>query len=277
MPTTDTFPADSAVERVEERLYRATVTPGYSVVEGAPNGGFIAAIGARALADALPHPDPVTLTTHFLAPPHEGPVLIEVEVLRAGGRHSTAVARMLQGEREVLHVTGTFTDLAGLAERGAPSLLLAGPPELPAPEACAAVGPEAPEGAFRAPPIFARMEHRLHPDDVGWTVGRPSGAMRIRGWSRPLGGATATPLHLLLLADSYPPVIFDAGVPVAWAPTLELTVQVRRHPAPGWLRVVTSGRFLTDGYFEEDAEIWDAEDHLVALSRQLALAGTGRS
>lgn len=228
MPTTDTFPADSAVERAEERLYRATVTPGYSVVEGAPNGGFIAAIGARALADALPHPDPVTLTTHFLAPPHEGPVLIEVEVLRAGGRHSTAVARMLQGEREVLHVTGTFTDLAGLAERGAPSLLLAGPPELPAPEACAAV-------------------------------------------------ATATPLHLLLLADSYPPVIFDAGVPVAWAPTLELTVQVRRHPAPGWLRVVTSGRFLTDGYFEEDVEIWDAEDRLVALSRQLALAGTGRA
>jgi hypothetical protein len=56
-----------------------------------------------------------------------------------------------------------------------------------------------------------------------------------------------------------------------WAPTLELTVHVRAHPAPGWLRVRHQTRNLAGGMFEEDCEIWDSAGRLVCQSRQLAL------
>jgi hypothetical protein len=54
-------------------------------------------------------------------------------------------------------------------------------------------------------------------------------------------------------------------------PTLEMTVHVRDVPAPGALRSTFRTRFVTNGLFEEDGEVWDSTGRLVAISRQLAL------
>ena len=70
--------------------------------------------------------------------------------------------------------------------------------------------------------------------------------------------------------NQVPPVTFDLGRP-GWAPTLELTVHVRAVPAPGWLRVSHRTRNVAGGMFEEDCEVWDSADRLVAQSRQLAM------
>jgi hypothetical protein len=48
-------------------------------------------------------------------------------------------------------------------------------------------------------------------------------------------------------------------------------VHVRGVPAPGPLRCVFRTRFVHGGLLEEDGEVWDARDRLVAQSRQLAL------
>ena len=79
---------------------------------------------------------------------------------------------------------------------------------------------------------------------------------------------------LLLAVDALPPVAFELGRP-GWSPTFELTAHVRRHPAPGWLRVRVSSRTLGGGLLEEDAEVWDSADRLVAQSRQLARVRLG--
>jgi hypothetical protein len=57
---------------------------------------------------------------------------------------------------------------------------------------------------------------------------------------------------------------------VGWVPTLELTVQVRAHPAPGPLQVRLCSRHLSAGVLEEDGEYWDSAGRLVAISRQTA-------
>ena len=46
---------------------------------------------------------------------------------------------------------------------------------------------------------------------------------------------------------------------------------VREVPAPGPLRVQFRSRFVQNGMFEEDGEVWDSRDVLVAQSRQLGL------
>ena len=62
---------------------------------------------------------------------------------------------------------------------------------------------------------------------------------------------------------------------MAWTPTVELTTHVRARPAPGWLRCRFSTHFIAGGFLEEEGELWDETDRLVAHFRQLALLPRG--
>ncbi|MCZ0986790.1 thioesterase family protein [Streptomyces diastatochromogenes] len=93
----------------------------------------------------------------------------------------------------------------------------------------------------------------------------------MRAWFGLADGRDADPLSLLLAVDALPPTAFEIGLK-GWVPTVELTVHVRHRPAPGPLRVSITTRNLAGGFLEEDAEVWDSEDRLVAQSRQLARA-----
>lgn len=270
MPIQTRFDEDTAVERVGEDVFHGQCCAGWRVTDGlAPNGGYLMALAARAMALRAERPDPVTLTAHFLAPPRTGPVEIRTELVRTGGRHRTIAARLLQDGVEQVRLLGTFGDLA---RAEGPTKVLRRMPELPAVDELPDARPGATDVAV--PEIFERLEHRMPPSMTGWTRGRPSGEGVHGGWCRWPDGDTFDTLGLLFVADAYPPAVFDLGAgPVTWAPTIELTVQVRARPAPGWLATRFTTRALTDGYFEEDGELWDSAGRLVALSRQLALVG----
>ena len=270
---THRFRDDSAVTRVDTDRFAAECRIGWRVIGGtAPNGGYLMAIGARAMAIRAQRPDPVTLTAHFLSPPELGPLEVVTEMVREGGRHRTVAARLLQDGKEHVRLLGTFGDLE---RREGPTRVLREPPEWPAVEALTDPMPDLPPHAL--PEIFDRLDHRMPRETLGWTRREPSGAGVHGGYCRWPDDDTMDPFGLLFVADAYPPAVFDLGVSeVAWAPTIELTVQVRARPAPGWLSTRFSTRALTDGYFEEDGELWDATGTLVAISRQLALAGRPR-
>src|SRR5690606_7778345 len=108
------FERDTAVERIADGRYAGVVDPGWAVIDGAaPNGGYLMALAARAMRDPVPaHPDPVTLTAHFLAPPTVGEVEVAVEVLRTGRRHSTLAATLSQEGEPKVRLLGAFGDLA---------------------------------------------------------------------------------------------------------------------------------------------------------------------
>jgi acyl-CoA thioesterase len=93
----------------------------------------------------------------------------------------------------------------------------------------------------------------------------------MRGWFRLHDQEPIDPFALLMIADAFPPAVFNAELPLAWTPTLEMTTHIRGTPAPGWLRCRFATRFVSGGLLEEDGEIWDETGRLVALSRQLAL------
>lgn len=258
------FDVDTAVLRHDADHFTGQVARGYGVVDGAPNGGYVTAIAARALQDRLGAPHPVTVTTHFLRPAVEAAVEIRTEAMKDTGRHRTGAARMLQDGVEVLRITGTFTDL-GRAD--GPSWTDVEPAEVPPPADCIRLGDQE-----KAPPIFGRTDLRLTPASLGWAVGQRSGRPDVRGWTGVVGRDHVTPLDLLFLCDAIPPPVFNLDLDVAWVPTIELTTQVRGIPAPGPCRVHFFTHFLTDGYLETEGRVWDADNRLVALTRQLALA-----
>ena len=114
----------------------ANVSSGWSI-GAAPNGGYLAMLVARAMAHALEMPDPFTTTLHFLRVAVPGPARIEIEIVRRGRGHATAVASLIQEAGEVLRAISTFGDLEALSSRAAgPTDVRLVAPVIPPPEAC---------------------------------------------------------------------------------------------------------------------------------------------
>ncbi|MFE4611736.1 thioesterase family protein [Streptomyces niveus] len=265
------FDRDTSVTLREPGVYDADLSEGWTILS-AVNGGYLLAIVARALRDALPHPDPFTVTAHYLTPSKPGPAVVRTEAVRTGRTLATGQASLFQYEAdgtevERVRVLAAYGALDSLNDDVHTSVK---PPVLPPPEQC--LGTEDGPAAFPDDSGFARrVAIRLDPATTGWAVGAPSGKGEVRGWFSLADAREPDPLSLLLTVDSFPPTAFDLGL-MGWTPTVELTTHVRARPAPGPLRVFVTTRNLAGGYLEEDAEVWDTADRLVAQSRQLARA-----
>ncbi|MBA2944678.1 thioesterase family protein [Streptomyces himalayensis] len=267
------FDRDTAVRPREPGVYEADLSEGWTIA-GAVNGGYLLAVLGRALADALPHTDPFTISAHYLTASRPGPAVIRTEAARTGRTLSTGQASLLQydeegNEVERIRVLASYGDLDGLPDDVRTT---AEPPRMPPIEQCFGAE-DAPEGAspMGSFPIADRLLLKLDPSTLGWALGQPSGKGEMRAWFGLADGRDADPLSLLLAVDALPPTAFDMGLQ-GWVPTIELTVHVRCRPAPGPLRVALRTRNLAGGFLEEDAEVWDSADRLVAQSRQLARA-----
>ncbi|GAB4215034.1 MAG: thioesterase family protein [Sandaracinaceae bacterium] len=230
----------------------------------APNGGYLAVLVARAMAEALPHKDPFSITLHFLRIARPGPACIEVEVVRVGRGHSTAEARLIQEGAEVVRALATFGELG---RSDGPTVVRAVAPPIPPRDAC---------NRGRAGPtpdlsIAERVDMFMAPGTVTWVSGEKSDVAELGGWARFSDGRPTDALSLLFFADAFPPPVLNLRAASApWVPTLELTVHLKARPSPGWIRGWFRTRALVGGYLEEDGELWDEEERLVAISRQLA-------
>jgi hypothetical protein len=260
------FQRATAVERLAGGRYVAAIHDGWDI-GGHANGGYVLAVAGRAMADAAGR-RPLTVTAHYLAPAPAGPCTVQVEPVRTGGRLGTYTASLAQGDRELLRVLGTF----GSPRADGGRYVDGAPPALPPYEECA------PHGDSNQPPfpnIASRLAIRLRPADVGFRTGSPSGNGEVAGWFAFSAEEPIDEIGLLLVADAFPPAVFNTGLAIGWVPTVELTVHVRRAPAPGPLRCRFVSRFIGDGVLEEDGEMWDSTGVLVAESRQLALTPRG--
>lgn len=270
-PATSEFDRDTAVRPREQGVLDARLSPGWAIGH-ALNGGYLLSVLGRALRTSLPHPDPFAITAHYLTASTAGPAAIRTEAVRSGRTVSTASAALVQrdedgNEVERVRALATYGDLDALAGDVRTS---AKPPVMPPPEHCFSAT-DAPSGSVQVPEMSHRLDLRLDPETCGWALGEPSGRGEIRAWLSLADGREPDPLSLLMAVDALPPTGFDLGLQ-GWLPTVELSVHVRARPAPGPLRVVLTTRNLATGFLEEDGEIWDSADRLVAQSRQLARA-----
>lgn len=66
------FDRDTAVTRREPGVYDIDLSAGWTIIS-AVNGGYLLAVLGRALADALPHSDPFTISAHYLTASRPAP------------------------------------------------------------------------------------------------------------------------------------------------------------------------------------------------------------
>ena len=218
-----------------------------------------------ALARVSPHPDPLSVTTHFLRPGTAGvDAEVVTEVVRSGRTITTARAALAQNGTTRLEVVAAFGDLSAAPDVDAPAMTPS-IPAIPPPERC--LERSGLEQGIELP-ILDRLDVRIHPDQA--RAGEAGEAV-VSGWIRLADGAAPDTRSVVMFADAFPPSLFGALGAVGWVPTVELTVHVRSRPAPGWIL----GRFTTDdlndGRMIEDGALWDETGALVARSRQLGL------
>jgi len=271
-PPTSELDHDIAVTRRggthDTTTYAADLAAGW-MVGGAVNGGYLLAVIGNALRQHLPgKPDPVVISAYYCSASIPGPAEVHVRLRRDGGSLATVAAELWQGDDLRLATLATYGDL-GVLHDGAEGRqrVTASEPELPPRHRCVPTS-MAPEEFRRVAPMLDRFDLLVHPDQIGWALGEPSGNGEFSAWFRH-HDREPDPLSLLQVLDALPPVTFDLGMP-GWAPTLELTCHVRHRPAPGWLKVRHATRNLAGGMFEEDCEVWDSTGRLVAQGRQLA-------
>jgi acyl-CoA thioesterase len=253
------FDADSRVEPCGDGRFTAALTSRWDGIGGAANGGYLLATCTRALAMIMPFPDPIVLSGFFLRPGTAGPAAIRTSLVRGGKTTAFGEAVLAQDGKEVVRLTAAFAALG----RDGPVFVEGTPPDLPPPQDCVGV----PVGRFGRATITERIEFRSA-ELPGWFRGRPTGRPSSEFWMRFTDGRDADLLALPLLADSTSPSVLELG---ATSATIQLTVHLRAHPAPGWLACRAMTRFVAGGYHEEDFEIWDSAGTLAAQSRQLAV------
>lgn len=261
------FDQETAVTALSEGSWQGQISDRWNIGAN-PNGGYLVSIALNALRQVSPHPDPLTVTTHFLRPGQAHKLCeVQTEVIRTGRSLSTLSATLLQEGKACLIVLAAFSDLTNNV--GVDTSLTIAPPKMPKPEDC---GQRSGSDQGIELPILSRLDTRLHPEQ---SIAGNSAVAELSGWIRFVDGSPPSAAALLLFADAFPPSPFSKLGVVGWVPTIELTVQVRRHPAPGWIL----GRFATEdlhnGRMVESGTLWDSNGDLVAQSRQLGMVMGG--
>lgn len=267
---TTRFDRDTEVHQLERSAgvtrYQGRIDSGWWVVRG-PNGGYVAALVLRALANSAgADRAPRSLTVHYTAPPVEGPVQIETRVERIGRSLSSVSGRVTQGDRVLALALGAFSK-----PRAGPSFDDTTMPEVAPPEACASFASMI--------PMHDRYDYRFA---IGALPGAGMDRALVGGWIRSAEHRVADAALVAAFTDAWPPACF------AWArerdglgpvPTVDLTIHFRRDlplanaaPDDFYLAVFRS-RFAEQGFVEEDGEVWSRDGMLLAQSRQLAVIG----
>jgi acyl-CoA thioesterase len=236
------------------------VAAGWDTIGGVPNGAYLLAEALRVAAEGFDGAVPLTVTGHYLRPGAVGPAEVTTEVVRRGQRTSTAAIRLEQAGKERVRALVTFGDPAvhtGVVAF-APSA-----PVVPPPDEC--VAPSHAMALALHASMVQRFEYRVAPP-ARWLGGTAERA-GLDAWIRLADGQDADLYALVLFADAFPAAVLE--VADGMAPTIELTVHLRRQPAPGWIQARTGSRMLAGGLVEQDVELWDSRGDLVAMSRQL--------
>lgn len=257
------FDTETAVEPAGEGRWSTRLSDGWNIGDNA-NGGYALTPVLRAMRSLVPHPDPISVTTHFLRPSRgDADAEVKASVIRSGRTVSTLRGSLWQDGSQRLEVLAAFSDLA--VGPAASHEIAEAPPSIPPPEEC--VHRRSLEQGVDLS-ILSRVDVHVHPDHA--PAGGSDRAL-IDGWIRFSDRAEPSTMALPFFADALPPSLYPMLGYIGWVPTIEMTVHARRAPAPGWLQVRQESHDLHRGRMVESGSLWDSTGALVACSRQVGL------
>ncbi|WAC56833.1 thioesterase family protein [Gordonia sp. SL306] len=257
--------------------YRAVMDPVFTIgpkVHGGSLQMVVAHAARQALTDLSPQGAsdddaeatkiPVAISSDYLAAPDAAAIDLEVLVRKRGRTVTVMTVDAMQGGRTMVSSSVTCARPDTGVPHHTAQTVLDGTSVEPPPSGIALDDSPIAEVNHLGPALDFVLDPETFPIARGET-GEPV----VRGWVRPKGGEPDTNFAVLV-CDISPPVVMNLAL-FGWAPTVQLTTYIRRHPAPGWLRFAATSTEVGPGMFEEDHLVVDSTGTVVAQSRQLAL------
>jgi acyl-CoA thioesterase len=250
---------------LEPGRYRVEIDEAWNL-RPLPQGGVLTAAAVRAMEIELAHDEqwPRTLHTTYVAQVGDGPVDVDVEILRRGRSMSHGRAVVHNPDNDAGHVT---TAVFGASRRGF-SFTDVQPPDVPPPAECSSYRDPAPaEWAeeMRPMPFWKRLVETRgaigHAPWEDYVSDRAERAMWYRFDDPPmLGDGRLDPLALIVLADTMPGAVSErvGQQGYSWfAPSIDLTVHLLDDCRSPWVLAHNRARFAGDGYASAEMVLWD--------------------
>ena len=263
------FQSALKLDQVSENIFSFTPDSRY-FVGNTPHGGYLLALMNKALSSVLTHPNSINSNVYYLDRTEPKPAELHVEVIRTSRGSSMGQVRLMQNGKLTCLFSALCSDFQYM--KGHSGL------ETPLPEIMNSV----PENQFKVmnyenfkagstPSFIQQLEMSVHPDHAWWDrdISMDVAEPRCSAFLELKGGAADT-FVLSYLADILPPVVQNKYGSLGWVPTLTLTCNIRQLPKTNRLFIDGLAKDISNGYFEQDCNIWDMDGNLVATSRQLA-------
>lgn len=264
----------TTLTQISDWEYGAHIDPVWTIGPKV-HGGALLAVAAAAARQAVrdQHTDlvwmqPLSATADFLAAPDPGDLVLRVIARKIGRQIVTCDTEVWQRERLCARAVVTL----GALDITEPVRQMADAQGMPS-------EPVDGEGLYSGP--MADIVHvaqachlRIEEKSAAFLRGT-TGDPTLRLWCRLFDADEVDDDNAVLfgfvLGDISPPVVFNLGQ-FGWSPTVQLTTYIRRKPAPGWQRVISSSQSIGSALFDEDHVVFDSTGAVVAQSRQLALS-----
>lgn len=265
MPQPHTFDQSVALSLDAQGQISGNVSDKY-LVNGVPNGGYLMAMLTQAAFQYTKRQAPVSVTANFMNRSEPGSMTFNCDIMNQSKQFDRFQVSGHQNGKENIRA---FISMMDDFPEGTALRYEKPEPEVLARDKCLSMV------TFPGYSIFNNVDLVMEPQCFDWVKGRPATLSESRGWIN-MGDRPWDALSVLLASDAFPPPLLASHGMVAWIPTIEMSVQLRKIPTSKWLKCVFKTSYVTDSLVEEDGELWDEDGHLVAISRQLAQFKIGK-
>ena len=238
-------------------------------VGNTPHGGYLMAIMHKALVSSLPHSTAISSSVQYLERIEAKEITLKVEILKISRGSSSGIVKIVQDEKVCALFTGTCSDFEYMKgfdglETPMPNIYLESDRDN-----YVELNFDKISKGF-TPSFIKQLNCSVHPDHAWWNRETSSDKAEARCSAfLELDGGIPDQFALSFYSDILPPVVSNKYGALGWIPTITLTTHIRQMPTTNTLFADFKASDITKGYFEQDCNIWDLNENLVASSRQL--------
>jgi len=256
------------LEVISRNTYKVNPDSRYFVGK-TPHGGYLNALMHKALISSVPHSVAISSSIQYLNRIEAKDIILEVEVFKISIGSSSGIVKLIQDNKicSVFNaICSDFDHMKGFngLETNPPDIFRDMPIEKYKELNYDKVSPGL------TPSFMLQLNCKIHPRHAWWDrdINENNAEARCSSYMK-LDGGIPDQFALSFYVDVAPPVVSNKYGPLGWIPTYSLSTHIRQMPTTEIVFADFVAKDINKGYFEQDCNIWDLNENLVASSRQL--------